>query len=172
MNRYFTVKLKCFFQAEGGEPSRKTITFFINAMTWGEAEEKMFLFTKINRAYGGEMEITSIIPSKVNELFVGNGAGKFFMAKCRYHEESANGKPMIRSHSFLVEAEDLKEAEANLMDGIRDSMIDYTATDLKETQIFEIIDLKTVEKEATENKMANAEAQPLFETEEETDIDD
>jgi Domain of unknown function (DUF4494) len=168
MDNFFTVKMRHTFQSESGEYSRKTSTFLVNANVFGEAEEKTYLFGKINRSYSGDMKVTSIIPSKIIEVFQNGESGKFFHAKCRYFEESVNGKPMARSHSFLVEAENMKEADINLKAGLDSSSIDYSATELKESQIIEVIDLKTVMETEVETNDKGTNKEALFDTKAET----
>ena len=147
MDKIFSVKMKHSHQdPDTGAFSKKTSAFLVGAINFGDAEKKTFEHAKINAEFKGDVEVTGIIPTKIVEVFRDFESSKFFYAKCRYYEESVNGKPMVRSHLFIVEAEDIKDAEQKLQDNIKASMIDYSAVRLEESQFVDIIEHKVVEK--------------------------
>lgn len=137
----YNVKVKHYTSDDKGVVSKKQSVFLVDAETFGDAEEKTYKFGELNRVYSDGMEVVAIAPTKIMDVFRKESENsQFFFAKCRYYEESPNGKKMPRSHQFLVEAEDMKSAESFLTESLKTYMEDYTACELKVSQVCEIVD--------------------------------
>lgn len=153
---------------EDGTTKRVSAQFLTEVETYGKGEEVCHIYARVRSLR--DFSIGSMGVANFDEVFLDENGDRFFSAKCRYFEESSNGKKMARKHLFLVQASNMDEANEAITKITDESIIDYEVVEVKESQIFDVIDKdenvivkKTPIENATSDE-ATSDEEGLFDT--------
>lgn len=137
MNKWFEVTIKAETDnLTSGKHEKVTEKYLFDALTYTEAEARAN--AKIPELYKTFM-ITKINPIKLSEIFF-NGESEYWY-KCKVNYISINektGKEKKIPCYMYVQASDTKSAEANLHEGMKGSLSDYSIESVAETKIIDV----------------------------------
>ena len=111
----FLVTIKYTKQAETGEFKRVSEPFLIKAVTFGDAETRVFKYLDEKKVIG-DIYVTAMKRDNFNEIIL-NDSGTFFKIGVAYL--STDDKKI--KANFLVEADKIEEANAILTDYLKNN---------------------------------------------------
>lgn len=137
MQQYFETTVKFEKTAEDGCIVKVSEKYLIDALSWTEAESR--INEEMKPFISGVFSIKKIHPYRVNEIFWNENGDKWFRAKVNFITLDEEKGVENKSASYmLIQANDLKEARENLVEGMKGSMADYELEKLEETKIINI----------------------------------
>ena len=87
----------------------------------------------------GEFKVATIVPAKVNELFFNSDGDKWYKSKVLFISlDEEKGIERKIATTMYVQANDTKEAEAGIREGMKGSMADYEIASIVETKIIDV----------------------------------
>ena len=137
MLNYFLVGIKYEKTAEEGKIVKVSEQHLVDALSFTEAEAR--IIKEMKPFISGEFIVATINRAKVNELFPSELGDKWFKCKVFFislHEEK--GVEKRTACNMYVQANDIKEAEANLKEGMKGTMADYEIASITETKILDV----------------------------------
>ena len=137
MISWFTVKLKYTKQLENGTLKRVTEPYLIAAMTFTDAEAR--IYEEMGNSIRGEFMVSGISRTDLHDIFSIDGSNLWY--KCKVNYESADddgGKAKKITQYFLTEGKSVKDACENLNDNLSELMVDYKVVSVAESPIIEI----------------------------------
>lgn len=137
MHNWFEVKIKDEKTAEEGRIVKVTESYLVDALTFGEAEER--INKEMEPFISGEFTVVAIKKAKINEMFFNDNGDKWFKARVNFisiDEEKGFEKKIATN--MMVQADDVKEAEAGIREGMKGSMADYQIASVTETPIMDV----------------------------------
>lgn len=137
MHNWFETKIKYEKTAEEGKIVSVTESYLVDALTHGEAEER--ILKEMEPFISGNVKVTKVANKKINEIFYNANGDKWYRSKVNFvslDEEKGIEKKI--GVNMLVQANDLKEAVDGIIEGMRASMADYEIHTVAETQIMDI----------------------------------
>lgn len=145
MYQWFECKLKFDKTQEDGSVKKVTEPYLVDAISFTEAEKR--IIEEMKPYISGEFEVADIKRVRLAELFETkeDSADRWFKAKLTFVTFDENsGKEKKTSSFVLVQAADLRKALKRLDEGMKDSMLDYTIVELKETPIMDVFHYNTI----------------------------
>ena len=141
---------------EDGTQKKVTEQYVVDALSWGEAEEKI---TKEMEAYvSGESKIKSIVPASYHEIFfVDDDADddnmKWYKAKLAFITLDEKTEKEKRTNVFyLVQAKSTEDAQKNVKEAMGGTMIDYDILGINETKIMDVFEHEEGDKAKSPSK--------------------
>ena len=141
MRNYFLVGIKYEKTAEEGKIVKVSEQYLVDALSFTEAEER--INEEMQPFISGEFVVDKIQRAKVNELFPSELGNKWFKSKVffvSFDEEKGVGKKT--ACTMYVQANNIKEAEANLHECMKGAMADYEIASITETKILGVFNYK------------------------------
>ena len=141
MLNYFLVGIKYEKTAEEGKIIKVSEQYLVDALSFTEAESRINKEMKpfISRGF----IVDKISRTKVNELFPNKSGDKWFKSKVLFISlDEEKGVERRTAYTMYVQAYDIKEAEANLHEGMKGTMADYEIASITETKILDVFNYK------------------------------
>jgi hypothetical protein len=137
MHNWFETKIKYEKTAEEGKIVKVTEAYLVDALSFTEAEAR--IIEEMKPFISGEMVVTHIRRAKVNELFYNENGDKWYRAKVMFISlDEEKGIEKKTACTMFVQANDTKEANAGILEGMKASMADYEIASVTETSIIDV----------------------------------
>jgi len=137
MNNWFQVKVKFTKEFQDGTLKRVTEPYLINAMSFTEAEAR--IYKEVGEFVRGEFSVNAIIKIDYADIFHFDDAEVWYKAKVSYVSEDADsGKEKRISNNYLVSAHNVKEAYERVEDSLKGLMITWETPVITKTDLVEI----------------------------------
>mgnify|MGYP002507807857 CR=1 FL=1 len=141
MQNYFLTTVKYERTAEEGKIVKVSEQHLVDALSFTEAEAR--INKEMQSFISGEFFVDKIARTKVNELFYNDNADKWFKAKVNFISLDEIKGIEKKTPSFMyVQANDIKDAEERLNEGMKKSMADYEIASITETKIIDVFKYK------------------------------
>lgn len=142
MKKYFLVGIKYEKTAEEGKIIKVSEQYLVDALSFTEAEER--INKEMQPFMGREFIVDKISRAKINELFPNKSGDKWFKSKVFFISlDEEKGIEKRTACTMCVQANDIKEAEANLHEGMKGTMADYEIASITETKILDVFNYLT-----------------------------
>lgn len=137
MHNWFLVGIKYERVAEEGVIKSVSEKYLIDALTHGEAEEK--IVKELEPYISGNMTVTSVKKAKISEFFFNENGDRYFKARVNFimFDEEKGIEKKVGS-TIYVQANDIHEALSGIVEGMKGSMADYQIASISETQIMDV----------------------------------
>ncbi|MBQ7471489.1 MAG: DUF4494 domain-containing protein [Prevotella sp.] len=140
-------------QMEDGMTKKVPETYVVDALSFGEAEEKI---TEEMSAYvSGEFEVKNITPATYGEIFFSENDNddRWYKAKLSFITIDEKTEKEKRSTvTYLVQAKTFNGAVKNIEEAMSGSIVDYVIANIAETKIMDVY----------EHQPKSAESKPEF----------
>ena len=137
---WFETKVKYDKTMEDGQPKKVIESYVVEAMSFGEAEEKI---TEEMSAYiSGEFDVKAITPTTYGEIFFSENTNddRWYKTKLQFITiDEKTEKEKRSSVYYLVQAASLNGAVKNIEEVMGTTMIDYVIAAINETKIMDVI---------------------------------
>ena len=137
MHNWFECKIKFEKTGEEGKIAKVSETYLVDALSFTEAESR--IIEEMRPFISGEFTVTAIRRAKINEMFFNENGDKWYRAKvmfiCLDEDKGVERKTAV---TMLVQANDTKEANAGVVEGMKVSMADYEIAAITETLIMDV----------------------------------
>jgi hypothetical protein len=133
---WFNCKISYLKQAENGSIIKKTSEYLINALTFTEAESRLH---KSLEGYIDEFNLLACKKTKICDVVFDETQDSFFNVKVNYisfDEDFGKEKKIIEQ--FLVQADDLTEANKKMATRLQGSIIEWKMPSIVQTKIEEV----------------------------------
>ncbi len=138
---WFETKVKYDKTMEDGQPKKVIESYVVEAMSFGEAEEKI---TEEMSAYiSGEFDVKAITPTTYGEIFFSENTNddRWYKTKLQFITiDEKTEKEKRSSVYYLVQAASLNGAVKNIEEVMGTTMIDYVIAAINETKIMDVIE--------------------------------
>lgn len=133
MHNWFEAKIKY----EKGKIVKTNSKYLVDALSFTETEAR--IIEEMKPFISGEFEIASIKRLKINEMFENENGDKWYSSKVYFVTiDEKKGIEREQGVTMYVQANDIKEAEAGIVEGMKGSMADYRIGKIVETDIEDI----------------------------------
>lgn len=138
MNKWFLVNVKYVKQLEDGRLKRVTEPYLIDAVSFGDAEEKAY--KKIGENVRGEFLITGIKIDNYADIFEYDDYNDWYKCQLQYVSVDADsGKEKKVKNNFLVTANSVEEATRRIKESLSDMTVQYEVLGTVLTPIVEVL---------------------------------
>ena len=138
---WFETKVKYDKTMEDGQPKKVSESYVVEAMSFGEAEEKI---TEEMSAYiSGEFDVKAITPTTYGEIFFSENTNddRWYKTKLQFITiDEKTEKEKRSSIYYLVQAASLNGAVKNIEEVMGTTMNDYVIAAINETKIMDVIE--------------------------------
>ena len=138
---WFETKVKYDKTMEDGQPKKVIESYVVEAMSFGEAEEKI---TEEMSAYiSGEFDVKAITPTTYGEIFFSENTNddRWYKTKLQFITiDEKTEKEKRSSIYYLVQAASLNGAVKNIEEVMGTTMNDYVIAAINETKIMDVIE--------------------------------
>ena len=138
---WFETKVKYDKTMEDGQPKKVIESYVVEAMSFGEAEEKI---TEEMSAYiSGEFDVKAITPTTYGEIFFSENTNddRWYKTKLQFITIDEKTEKEKRSNVYyLVQAASLNGAVKNIEEVMGTTMNDYVIAAINETKIMDVIE--------------------------------
>lgn len=138
-SKWFEVKVRVKRVGDDGCVHTVTEAYVEDAVSWGETEKRV---TEEMLAYAGtDFEITDIKPAAYGEVFFSDSdkADKYYKCKLQFITiDEKTAKEKRANVYYLVQAENIDKAKANIDEAMRVTMIDYEVVSVVETKFLDV----------------------------------
>ncbi|MBQ2533924.1 MAG: DUF4494 domain-containing protein [Prevotella sp.] len=138
---WFETKVKYDKTMEDGQPKKVSESYVVEAMSFGEAEEKI---TEEMSAYiSGEFDVKAITPTTYGEIFFSENTNddRWYKTKLQFITiDEKTEKEKRSSVYYLVQAASLNGAVKNIEEVMGTTMNDYVIAAINETKIMDVIE--------------------------------
>lgn len=135
MNQWFEVTVSYKGYNDSGLERKVSEKYLFDAMSFTEAE------ARANEELGElkEVQVKKINPIKVSEIFLTGHGDLYFKCKINYLQlDEKTGKEKKTPAYIYVQAENTKNAEAYLTEGLKGTMMDWKCESISETKIMDV----------------------------------
>lgn len=137
MNNWFNVTAKFTRQNENGTFSRVSEKNLFAAMTFSDAEERVY--KELEERVRGEFKVTAIAIEELHDIFAYEGSDNWYKCKISFDSHEGDSEKTKKSaQTFLVEASSVKEATERLLENLSTMMIDFEITGVIKSPIVEV----------------------------------
>lgn len=137
MHTWFEVKIKIEKTAEEGSIKKVSEKYLIDSLSFSEAEAR--IIQEMEPYISGNFSIDSIKRLKINEMFENEEADKWYSSKVYFITlDEEKGVEREQGVTMYVQANDIKEAQAGIVEGMKGSMADYRIGKIVETDVLDI----------------------------------
>lgn len=146
MKQWFTVTLSYMGVAEDGKMKNIKQPYLIDAMTYTEAEARMYEIAKIIIPENTSFAVEKIVKNNYQEAILNGESEKYFKGVLRYSvTDSESGKEKETKSEFVLQADDIQHALAITADAFSQMMVDYTIPSMVEMPIVEAYTVEEME---------------------------
>lgn len=139
MHTWFGCKIRYEKVMENGMNKKVTELYLMDALSFTEAEAR--LIEEMTPLITGEFVVADIKRANYSELFVSDDedADRWFACKLQFITlDETSGAEKKTTTTVLVQAADLRDALKKLDKGMKGTMADYNAVDIKQTAIMDV----------------------------------
>lgn len=137
MHTWFECKVRYDKTLENGMQKKVTELYLVDALSFTEAEAR--IIKEITPFLNGEFEIANIKKEKINEMFFDENGDKWFRCKVNFITlDEKSGMEKKTSSCMMVQASDVQEAQASLVQGMLGTLDDWELEAIKETKIMDV----------------------------------
>jgi len=134
---WFECKIKYDKNMENGMIKKVTEPYLVDAMSFTEAEAR--IIKEITPFMTGEFTVANISRANISEMFTDETGDKWYKCKVMFITvDERSGAEKKSASVMLVQAIDFQTALANLINGMKGTMADYTIANITETAIMDI----------------------------------
>lgn len=140
-------------QMEDGMTKKVSETYVVDALSFGEAEEK--ITAEMSAYVSGEFEVRNITPAAYGEIFFSENDNddRWYKTKLSFITIDEKTEKEKRSTvTYLVQASTFNAAVKNIEEVMSGTMIDYVIANIAETKIMDVY----------EHQPKSAESKPEF----------
>ena len=140
---WFECKIRYEKIMEDGLPKKINDVYVVDALSFSEAEER--IIEEMSSYISGEIEIVDVKIAPYREVFFAddNLADQWFKAKLSFITiDERTDKEKRTSMMYLVNAGNISSAINNIDEVMSGTMIDYVATSISATKIFDVFEYK------------------------------
>lgn len=140
-------------QMEDGMTKKVPETYVVDALSFGEAEEK--ITAEMSAYVSGEFEVRNITPAAYGEIFFSENDNddRWYKTKLSFITIDEKTEKEKRSTvTYLVQASTFNAAVKNIEEVMSGTMIDYVIANIAETKIMDVY----------EHQPKSAESKPEF----------
>ena len=150
MKKYFLVGIKYEKTAEEGKIVKVSEHYLVDALSFTEAEK--LIIEEMQPLISGEFIVDKIQRVKINELFLNESSDKWFKSKVLFISlDEEKGIEKRTACNMYVQANGIKESEANLKEGMNGTMADYEIASITETKILDVFNYAVAFDEASDD---------------------
>ena len=145
---WFECQVRYERQMEDGMTKKVPETYVVDALSFGEAEER--ITAEMSAYVSGEFEVKNITPASYSEIFFSENDNddRWYKAKLSFITlDEKTEKEKRTSVSYLVQAKTFNAAVKNIEEGMTGSTIDYVIANISETKIMDVYEYKPESKE-------------------------
>ena len=145
-------------QMEDGMTKKVSETYVVDALSFGEAEEK--ITTEMSAYVSGEFEVRNITPAAYGEIFFSENANddRWYKAKLSFITIDEKTEKEKRSTvTYMVQASTFNGAVKNIEQAMGGTMLDYVIANISETKIMDVYE------HAASTKQDKADDKPEYE---------
>lgn len=147
---YLETKIKYEKTLEEGKIIKVSEQYLVDALSFTEAEKR--INEEMKPFISGEFIVDTIKRAKINELFPSESGDKWFKSKVFFVSiDEEKGVEKKTPCTMYVQANDIKEAEANLKEGMKGTLADYEIASITETKILDVFNYTVTVDKASEN---------------------
>ena len=140
---WFEAKIRYEKMMEDGCLKKVTETYVIDALSFGEAENR--ILEKMGSYVSGEIDVCALKIAPYKEVFFAdsNMADRWYIAKLAFItiDEKTDKEKKTRV-CYLVNAGNINAAIKNIEEVMAGTMIDYDTLNVSETQILDVFEYK------------------------------
>jgi hypothetical protein len=137
MHTWFECKIKYEKTVDDGRIIKVNETYLVDALSFTEAEAR--IVEEMKPFISGDFTVANIRRAKINEMFFNENGDKWYRAKVNFitldEEKAIEKKTAV---TMMVQADSLKVALENLIEGMKGSMADYDVAALTETTVIDV----------------------------------
>ena len=136
---WYQTKIKYEKTMEDGITKNVIESYVVPAYSHTQAEER--IREEMSSYISGDVEVTSIVPAKYNEIFFSEDkdADKYYKAKLAFITiDEKTEKEKLTSSFYLVQAKSFTNAVENIQEVMKTSMLDYKIASVTETNILDV----------------------------------
>lgn len=136
---WYQTKIKYEKTMEDGVTKNVIESYVVPACSHTEAKER--IREEMSSYVSGDVEVTSIVPAKYNEIFFSEDkdADKYYKAKLVFITlDEKTEKEKLTSSFYLVQAKSFTNAVENIQEVMKTSMLDYKIASVTETNILDV----------------------------------
>lgn len=137
MKTWFVSKAKYTIEDENGIFRNKTEAYLVDAVSFTEAEAKMY--EAMGERIRGEFSITTISKSNIIDTFYYPDADIWYKCKVQYYVAEESGKEKKITNFFLLTAHDVKEAYERIHISLNNMLVTFRVPDITESPIVEVL---------------------------------
>ena len=152
-SNWFEAKVRFGKTMEDGGPEKGTAVYVIDALSWGEAEQR--ILKEMSSYVSGEIEIVDLKIAAYKEIFFADSdtADKWYKAKLAFITiDEKTDKEKKTSVCYLVNAGAINSAIKNIEEVMSGTMIDYNTLNVSETSIMDVFEYKGETSKQKSNK--------------------
>lgn len=137
MTTWHQVKVKFTKEFPDGTLKKVTEMYLVNAGSFSEAEDR--IYAEVGEFIRGEFIIKNIDKCDFADIFAYEDCETYFKAKVSYTTESDSGKEKKVSHSFLVTAKDIEQANERIQNSLKGLMSTFEVQRIEASPIVEVL---------------------------------
>lgn len=137
MHTWFECKIKYEKTADDGKIIKVGEAYLIDALSFTEAEAR--IIEEMKPFISGEFQVENIKRSRINEMFFNDNGDKWYRSKVNFISfDEEKGIEKKTGVNMMVQASDINEALAGIIEGMKGSMADYEIVSITETLIIDV----------------------------------
>lgn len=137
--KYFVTGVRYEKTLEDGTSAKTTEQYVVDALSWSECEERTT--ENMNAYVSGDMEIVTMKKANFSELFLSEAEDEDMYYDCCINmitiDEQTSKEKKVKVH-YLVQGKSIENARKNVDEAMKNCVVDYKITSLKETSIIDI----------------------------------
>lgn len=136
MNTWYKAKISFLKQAENGTIFKKSEEYFLNALSFTEAEARL---QGILEEYIPEYNLDACSKSNINDIVIDESKECFFKLKISYVSADADtGKEKKFTENYLVQADSIIEAIEKTTQRMEGSIVDWEIVTAAKTNVVDV----------------------------------
>jgi hypothetical protein len=137
MNTWFEVTAKYIKMDENGRERKAAETYLLDAVSFSEAEAR--IHKELQAMVSGEFTVSKIAKTSICEIIPSDNGDRWFNAKVTFITVDENiGKEKRVSQKVLVFADDVEQANKNVIGAMEGMMCDFKISSISESNIFDV----------------------------------
>ena len=158
---WFEAKIRYEKTMEDGMPKKVTETYVVDALSFGEAENR--IMEEMSSYVSGELEIVDLKIAQYKEIFFADNdlSDKWYKVKMAFITiDEKTDKEKRTPVCYLVNAGTINSAIKNIEEAMSGTMIDYNTLNVSETSIVDVFEYKgeTSKKKSDKDDAPDSEA--------------
>lgn len=138
---WFETKIRYDKTQEDGSQKKVTELYVVDALSFGEAEEKI---TREMKSYiSGEYSVKNITPANYHEIFFSDNSkdDKWYKAKLQFITiDEKTEKEKRQTVFYLVQGNSTESAQKAIAEVMGDTTMDYVVVSISETKILDVFE--------------------------------